>query len=51
MKFKLSPFSVIKNAMADINRMHDFNYTLPKENYWDKECEEHPTNSHCLVYD
>jgi molecular chaperone IbpA len=45
-----TPFSVIKNAMSDIKRMHDFNYTLPKENYWDNECKEHPTNSHCLVY-
>ena len=43
-----TPFSVIKNAMSDIKRMHDFNYTLPKENYWDNECKEHPTNSHCF---
>ena len=45
-----TPFSVIKNAMSDIQRMHDFNYNLPKENYWEQECRKHPTNSHCLVY-
>ena len=32
-----TPFSVIKNAMSDIRRMHDFNYNLPKENYWEQE--------------
>ena len=23
----------------------------PKLNFWDEECEEHPTNSHCKVFD
>ncbi len=45
-----TPFSVIKNAISDIQRMHDFNYNLPKEDYWEDECKNHPTNSHCLVY-
>ena len=45
-----TPFSVIKNAISDIQRMHDFNYSLPKHNYWEDECKDHPTNSHCLVY-
>ena len=33
--------------------MHDFNYKLPKEakqDYWEKECREHPTNQNCLIY-
>ncbi len=45
-----TPFSVIKNAISDIRRMHDFNYNLPTEKYWEDECRRHPTNSHCLVY-
>ena len=24
---------------------------IPKINFWDEECERHPTNSHCKVYD
>ncbi len=24
---------------------------VSKLNYWDKECKEHPTSSHCKVYD
>ena len=23
----------------------------PNLDFWDEECEEHPTNSHCKVYD
>lgn len=23
----------------------------PKLGFWDKECEEHPTNSHCKAFD
>ena len=39
-----TPFSVIKDALSDIKR-------VPKDkSFWDKECQEHPTNSHCLVY-
>ncbi len=41
-----TPFSVIKNALSDIKR-------VPKEvkhSFWDQECQDHPTNSHCLVY-
>ncbi len=41
------------NATSDIWRMHDFNYQLPKDqgqDYWQKECIDHPTSSHCKVY-
>ena len=24
---------------------------VPKLDFWDAECEEHPTNSHCKVFD
>ena len=31
--------------------LRDFDYTKKnKVNYWTKECEEHPTNRHCLIY-
>jgi len=42
-----------RNATSDIWRMHDFNYQLPKDHrldYWEKECIDHPTSSHCKVY-
>ena len=48
-----TPFTSLKNATSDIWRMHDFNYKLPKEakqDYWEKECIDHPTSSHCKVY-
>ena len=48
-----TPFTSLKNAISDIWRMHDFNYKLPKEekqNYWGKECIDHPTSSHFKVY-
>jgi len=40
-------------ATSDIWRMHDFNYQLPKDqrqDYWERECIDHPTSSHCKVY-
>ncbi len=39
-----TPFSVIKNALSDIQRVPK------KQSFWEQECKEHPTNSHCLVY-
>ena len=31
--------------------LRDLDYAKKKKvNYWTKECEEHPTNPHCLVY-
>ena len=48
-----TPFTALRNATSDIWRMHDFNYQLPKDqrqNYWEKECTEHPTSSHCKLY-
>ena len=48
-----TPFTALRNATSDIWRMHDFNYQLPKDNrqdYWEKECIEHPTSSHCKVF-
>ena len=49
-----TPFSVIKNALSDIRVMHDFNYEIPtktREQFWEDECEIHPTSSTCKVYD
>ena len=48
-----TPFTALRNATSDMWRMHDFNYKLPKEakqDYWDKECINHPTSSHCKFY-
>ena len=48
-----TPFSALKNATADMWRMHDFNYQLPKKEekeYWHQECKSHPTNNHCKIY-
>ncbi len=49
-----TPFSVIKNALSDIRVMHDFNYEFPadtREEFWEEECDIHPTSSTCKVYD
>jgi hypothetical protein len=46
-------FIALKNETSAIVRMHYFNYELPKDirqNYWGKECLDHPTNAHCKVY-
>ena len=48
-----TPFIALKNAISDIWEMHDFNYQLPKDlkqEYWEKECIEHPTSAHCKFY-
>ena len=53
MKLK-TPFTLIKNAFSDIRRMHDFSYSIPKETrdeFWDKECLNHPTASTCKIYE
>ena len=48
-----TPFTALKNATSDVWGMHDFNYQIPndqKQDYWKKECIEHPTSSHCKIY-
>tara|TARA_B100000900_G_scaffold325838_1_gene285748 strand:+ start:454 stop:612 length:159 start_codon:yes stop_codon:yes gene_type:complete len=48
-----TPFTALRNATSDIWKMHDFNYNLPqeaKQGFWEKECIDHPTSSHCKVY-
>ena len=48
-----TPLTALRNATLDIWRMHDFNYQLPndqRQDYWQKECIEHPTSSHCKIY-
>jgi len=50
---ELDELMTILNLPLDIWRMHDFNYQLPKDHiqeYWEKECIDHPTSSHCKVY-
>ena len=46
-------FTALRNATSDIWEMHDFDYQLPKDlskDYFEKECLNHPTSSHCKVY-
>ena len=48
-----TPFMALRNLTSDIWRMNDFNYQLPKDqiqDYWEKECIDHPSSSHCKVY-
>ena len=48
-----TPLTALRNAISDIWKMHDFNYELPKDPrkvYWEKECIDHPSSSHCKVY-
>ena len=37
------------NRMEESTRNFDINKHL-FEDYWKRECREHPTNNHCLVY-
>ena len=42
-------FTAFRNATSDIWEIHDFNYQLPiypRQDYWEKECKDHPTSSH-----
>ena len=53
MKLK-SPFSIIKNALSNIQGMHDFNYEIPtetREEFFGNECDRHLTNSTCKAYE
>ena len=53
MKLK-TPFSIIKNALSDIQVMHDFNYIIPpetREEFLENECDRHPTNPTCKTYE
>ena len=47
-------FNIIKKALSDIRKMHDFSYKVPNETrdeFWDKECINHPTSSTCKIYE
>ena len=53
MKLRI-PIRALRNALSDIHVMHDFSYTVPSEtsdDFWDKECIDHPTASTCKVYE
>ena len=53
MKLK-TPFYIIKNALSDIQVMHDFNYIIPpetREEFLGNECDLHPTNSTYKTYE
>ena len=48
-----TPFNALINATLDMWRMYDFNYKLPKEakqDLWEQESIDHPTNTHYKVY-
>ena len=48
-----TPLPARRNAPSAVWKMHDFNYQLPKDHrqdYWEKECKDHQTSSHCKVY-
>ena len=38
-------FTILKKNLRDLDYAKK-----NKVNYWTRECEEHPTNPHCLVY-
>jgi len=45
----------LKAFNYDGNRMEETTSNLDRDNhlieaYWKRECREHPTNQHCLVY-
>ena len=53
MKLK-TPFSIINNALSDIQVMHDYDYIIlpeTREKFWEYECSLHPTNSTFKAYE
>ena len=43
-----------QKSKSDIRTMQDFSYRVPNETrdeFWDKECSNHPTASTCKVYE
>ena len=53
MKIRMA-FSLIKNALSDLQLMHDFNYITPpkkRENFWEAECEKYSSKSTCMIYE
>ena len=49
-----TPFTVIKNALRDLDRIHDFSYNLPDKKqleFWEEECKLHPAKSTCKLYE
>ena len=45
---------MLKNALSDIRAMNDFTYTVPyetRDEFWEKDCSNHPTTSTCKVYE
>ena len=38
-------FTILKKNLRDIDYL-----TREKFDFWEKECKEHPTQKHCLVY-
>ncbi len=49
-----TPLSIIRNALGDINEMHDFNYIAPsqtRDEFWEEECDLFPTKSTCKTYE
>tara|TARA_B100001250_G_scaffold311109_1_gene273036 strand:- start:151 stop:315 length:165 start_codon:yes stop_codon:yes gene_type:complete len=48
------PFLLIKNALSDLQVIHDFNYITPsekREDFWEEECDKHLTKSTCMIYE
>ena len=52
-------FTILKKNLRDLdyagNIMEETTRNLDRDNllfedYWKRECREHPTNQHCLVY-
>ena len=61
MNLKTSPFSIQDKKLRDLDLAKEYPTLkdLMKEqgvptdlaDYWDKECNDNPSNPHCLVYD
>ena len=61
MNFKTSPFAIQDKKLSDFDLSKEYPTLkdLMKEqgvstdltDYWDKECNDNPSNPHCLVYD
>ena len=61
MNFKTSPFAIQDKKLRDLDPakeyptlndlMNEQGVSTNLADYWDKECEDNPSNPHCLVYE
>ena len=49
----MNPFTLIADTFRKVGLAPDFEYepSDAREEFWDKECEHHPTMPYCRIFD